>query len=489
MAITKLMNIKDTGTSDHAGHLNRLLTYMMNPEKTQEEAKVGAVNCIPESASITMQQTKDSFGKITGRQGYHFVISFKPGETDADTAYKIAEEFISEFLSEKYETVFAVHDDKEHIHIHIAFNSVSFVDGYKYHYANNDWAKIIQPIVNRLTSKEGLSIVELDPNEKHDRYKDHNTYRDGADNFSDMIKRDIDVAIAEAYSYDEFLQIMKDRGYEIKEGKYLAFRGKEMSRFRRCKQETLGIDYTEEAIRNRIPYESLNTYIAETEEEAQKIVYSKIPRGKRAKLSPVQKKYFARLYRLKLIQRRPYSKAWQFRDEIKKMHKLEEQYLFLVEHDITSLDHLKEVKSDLDSERRKVAGAKSKNYRTVKKLRELYQVTSEMSDLLPGERLFQSGDKEFETEHRKYSKLNDVLKKEGYTYEEIRRLKEHYHSEELLLKEMSKKTSRDVRIAVSIIKELEEEIIRNPEVDKDTPEKEPEKKIEEKKLIRQPKIR
>ena len=69
------------------------------------------------------------------------------------------------------------------------------------------------------------------------------------------------------------------------------------------------------------------------------------------------------------------------------------------------------------------------------------------------------------------------------------RLKEHYHSEELLLKEMSKKTSRDVRIAVSIIKELEEEIIRNPEVDKDTPEKEPEKKIEEKKLIRQPKIR
>ena len=489
MAITKLMNIKDTGTSDHAGHLNRLLTYMMNPEKTQEEAKVGAVNCIPESASITMQQTKDSFGKVTGRQGYHFVISFKPGETDADTAYKIAEEFISEYLSDKYETVFAVHDDKEHIHIHIAFNSVSFVDGYKYHYANNDWAKIIQPIVNRLTSKEGLSTVELDPNEKHDRYKDHNTYRDGADNFSDMIKRDIDVAIAEAYSYDEFLQIMKDRGYEIKEGKYLAFRGKEMSRFRRCKKETLGIDYTEEAIRNRIPYESLNTFRAETEEEAQKIVYSKIPRGKRAKLSPVQKKYFARLYRLKLIQRRPYSKAWQFRDEIKKMHKLEEQYLFLVEHDITSLDHLKEVKSDLDSERRKVAGAKSKNYRTVKKLRELYQVASEMSNLIPGERLFQSGDKEFETEHRKYSELNDVLKKEGYTYEEIMRLKEHYHSEELLLKEMSKKTSRDVRIAVSIIKELEEEMIRNPEVDKDTPEKEPEKKIEEKKLIRQPKIR
>ena len=461
MAITKLMNIKDTGTSDHAGHLNRLLTYMMNPEKTQEEAKVGAVNCIPESASITMQQTKDSFGKITGRQGYHFVISFKPGETDADTAYKIAEEFISEYLSDKYETVFAVHDDKEHIHIHIAFNSVSFVDGYKYHYANNDWAKIIQPIVNRLTSKEGLSTVELDPNEKHDRYKDHNTYRDGADNFSDMIKRDIDVA----------------------------FRGKEMSRFRRCKKETLGIDYTEEAIRNRIPYESLNTYRTETEEEAQKIVYSKIPRGKRAKLSPVQKKYFARLYRLKLIQRRPYSKAWQFRDEIKKMHKLEEQYLFLVEHDITSLDHLKEVKSDLDSGRRKVSGAKSKNYRTGKKLRELYQVASEMSDLLPGERLFQSGDKEFETEHRKYSELNDALKKEGYTYEEIMRLKEHYHSEELLLKEMSKKTSRDVRIAVSIIKELEEEIIRNPEVDKDTPEKEPEKKIEEKKLIKQPKIR
>ena len=177
------MNIKDTGTSDHAGHLNRLLNYMMNPDKTKEEALVGAVNCTPESAALMMQQTKENFGKTSGRQGYHFVISFKPGETDADTAYKIAEEFISEYLADKYETVFAVHDDKEHIHIHICFNSVSFVDGYKYHYANNDWAKIIQPIVNKLTSKEGLSTVELDPNEKHDRYKDYNSYRDGVDNF------------------------------------------------------------------------------------------------------------------------------------------------------------------------------------------------------------------------------------------------------------------------------------------------------------------
>ena len=487
MAITKLMNIKDTGTSDHAGHLNRLLNYMMNPDKTQEEAKVGAVNCTPQTASVMMQHTKEDFGKIRGRQGYHFVISFKPGETDADTAYKIAEEFISEYLAEKYETVFAVHDDKEHIHIHICFNSVSFVDGFKYHYANNDWAKIIQPIVNRLTSKEGLSTVELDPEEKHDRYKDHNYFRDGVDNFSEMIKRDIDIAIAEAATFDDFIKIMNDRGYEVKVGKYLAFKGKGMSRFRRCKKDTLGIDYTEEAIRNRIPYESLETYRIETPEEAERIVYSKIPRGKRAKLSPVQKKYYARLYRLKLLQRRPYSKAWQFREEIKKMHRLEEQYLFLADHDIDSFDHLKEIKDGIDKERRNIAIAKSKNSRMVKKLRDLYTVVEEMSGLIPGERLYQAGDIEFEKEHEKYTELSDILKKEGYSYDEVLRLKEHYHSEELLLKEKSKKASRDIKVALSIIKELEEEIDRNPEVSIDSPEEKPVKENEDKKLIRQPK--
>ena len=489
MAITKLMNIKDTGTSDHAGHLNRLLNYMMNPDKTEETALVGAANCTPDSAAVVMQQTKKDFGKITGRQGYHFVISFKPGETDAETAYKIAEEFVSEYLSSKYETVFAVHDDKEHIHIHICFNSVSFVDGYKYHYANNDWAKVIQPIVNRLTSKEGLSTVELDPNEKHDRYKDHNTYRDGRDNFSDMIKRDIDIAIAEAGTYEEFLDIMKNRGYEIKEGKYLAFRGREMTRFRRCKAETLGIEYTEESIKNRIPFESLSTYKAETNEEAERIVYSKIPRGKRARLSPVQKKYYARLYRLKLIQRRPYSKAWQFKDEIKKMHKLEEQYLFLAEHDIESIEHLRKVKDEIDLERRNVATAKNKNRSMVKKLSDFYQVAAEMTENLPGERLYQSGDNEFEAEHRRFSELNSILKKEGYSYEEILKLKEHYHSEELLLKEKSKNISKDVRIAVSIIKELEEELLRSNEVDKNKSGKEQEQTIEDKMIVRQPKKR
>ncbi len=487
MAITKLMNIKDTGNADHAGHLNRLLNYMMNPDKTEETALVGASNCTPKTASTIMQETKNNFEKITGRQGYHFVISFKPGETDADTAYKIAEEFVSTYLADRYEAVFAVHDDKEHIHIHIAFNSVSFVDGYKYHYANNDWAKIIQPIVNRLTSKEGLSTVEIDPDEKHDRYKDYNTYRDGIDNFSDMIKRDIDIAIAEAASYDEFLQIMKDRGYELKEGKYLAFRGKGMTRFRRCK--TLGVEYTEESIKNRIPYETLNTYKIETPEEAEKIVYSRIPRGKRTKLSPVQKKYFARLYRLKLIQRRPYSEAWQYRDEIKKMHKLEEQYLFLVEHDISSLEELKGMKEKIDDERRDLAGAKTRNYRTVKKLRELYSVANAMTELVSAERLYRSGDQEFEAEHIRYEELEAILQNEEYSYEEIMRLKDHYHSEELLLKEMSKKASRDVRIAVSIIKELEEEIYRTPETRTEDLGKEPEEKKEDKKLIRQPKIR
>jgi hypothetical protein len=171
------------------------------------------------------------------------------------------------------------------------------------------------------------------------------------------------------------------------------------------------------------------------------------------------------------------------------MRHLEEQYLFLATHDISSLDHLREVKDELDNERRSIAGAKSKNSRMVKKLRKLYEVVEEMSELLPGERLFQSGEKEFEAEHKRYRELYDILQKEGYSYEEVLRLKEHYHSEELLLKEQSKKASRDVKVAISIIKEIEDEISRNPEVNKEISEKTPEElpEKEDKKLIRQPK--
>ena len=134
MAISKILNMKDCGGHFHGKHLKRSLDYVMNPEKTQDGRLVGAINCQAESAFEQMKETKRKFGKVDKRQGYHIILSFKEDEVNPDTAFEITQKFVAEYLGSCYEAVFVVHDNTAHVHSHIVFNSVSFVDGKKYRY-------------------------------------------------------------------------------------------------------------------------------------------------------------------------------------------------------------------------------------------------------------------------------------------------------------------------------------------------------------------
>ena len=450
MAICKILHINDaTGAKSH---LSTVIEYIQSGEKTEEKILTGGYNLQPEYAMKQMMETKESFGKTGGRQAYHVIISFKEGETDADTAMAITKAFVEEYLAD-YEALYAVHVNTDHIHSHIIFNSVSFVTGRKYHYKKNDWATYIQPVINRLCEEHGLSIIEIDPNEEHTRYQEWNEHRDGPFVWSDMIKRDIDIAIAEAEDFDDFINIMKSRGYIDKQNKYLAFKAPGMSRFRRTR--FLGDDYTEERIRERILVESIASYKTETLEEAERIVYSKIPRKKKALLSPIQKKYYARLFRLGLIMRRPYSKAWQYKDEIKKFHKLQEQYLFLVDHDISSEKEMETIKATLDSEKNKSVSEKNRNYRTGKKCRKLFEIVHEMEGLKPAVILFQKGDMEFQHEYERWLECEDELTKQGYSYEEVKKIELHYKSEGKRLRKVVSDISKEQKLLKDIIAECE----------------------------------
>ena len=150
MAISKILNMKDCGGHFHGKHLKRSLDYVMNPEKTQDGRLVGAINCQVDSAFEQMKATKRKFGKVDKRQGYHIILSFKEDEVNPDTAFEITRRFVEEYLGKSYEAVYVVHDNTAHVHSHIVFNSVSFVDGKKYRYEKGDWAKYIQPITNKL---------------------------------------------------------------------------------------------------------------------------------------------------------------------------------------------------------------------------------------------------------------------------------------------------------------------------------------------------
>ena len=455
MAISKILHMKDSGNSFHARHLKRALDYVMNPEKTQGGRLVGAINCQADMAFEQMMDTKKQFGKTDKRQGYHIILSFKEDEVEPDRAFKITQKFVAEYLGDAYEAVFVVHDNTDHVHSHIVFNSVSFVDGKKYRYEKGDWAKYIQPITNKLCQEYGLSIIDVEDGSKekqHENYKDWSEYREGSFVWADMIKRDLDACILQANDFSGFLELLSEKGYEVKQGKYLAVRPQGMTRFRRCK--TLGENYSQEAIVERIAKEDLSFYQSQNEEKQAAIVKCYVKRYRRAKMSGLQKRYYAKLYRIGKLKKKPYSQVWKYKEDIRKMHKLQEEYLFLVNHDIHSAEELVSVISSLTDKRKEVSAEKSRIYKARERSRELFDIADDMKELEPAEKSFLQGDEFFTDEHLQWETLKQKLLSQGYSLEEVEALRKHYKEEYSKACAKERAVFKELNIGKSIWKSL-----------------------------------
>ena len=455
MAISKILHMKDSGNSFHARHLKRALDYVMNPEKTQGGRLVGAINCQADMAFEQMIDTKKQFGKTDKRQGYHIILSFKEDEVEPDRAFEITQKFVAEYLGDAYEVVFVVHDNTDHVHSHIVFNSVSFVDGKKYRYEKGDWAKYIQPITNKLCQEYGLSIIDVEDGSKekqHENYKDWSEYREGSFVWADMIKRDLDACILQANDFSGFLELLSEKGYEVKQGKYLAVRPQGMTRFRRCK--TLGENYSQEAIVERIAKEDLSFYQSQNEERQAAIVKCYVKRYRRAKMSGLQKRYYAKLYRIGKLKKKPYSQVWKYKEDIRKMHKLQEEYLFLVNHDIHSAEELVSVISSLTDKRKEVSAEKSRIYKARERSRELFDIADDMKELEPAEKSFLQGDVFFTDEHLQWETLKQKLLSQGYSLEEVEALRKHYKEEYSKACAKERAVFKELNIGKSIWKSL-----------------------------------
>ena len=209
MAISKILHMKDSGNSFHARHLKRALDYVMNPEKTQGGRLVGAVNCQADMAFEQMMDTKKQFGKTDKRQGYHIILSFKEDEVEPDRAFEITQKFVAEYLGDAYEAVFVVHDNTDHVHSHIVFNSVSFVDGKKYRYTDN--------YVNPLE----MDVWSLDPNDSKGMVREKGEFMLGlceqciGDSLNSRQKSIIDRCVRKLYidiarSKEKYIPVMSD---------------------------------------------------------------------------------------------------------------------------------------------------------------------------------------------------------------------------------------------------------------------------------------
>ena len=481
MAISKILYMKDCGGHFHGKYLKQSLEYVMNPEKTQNGRLIGGVNCQPERAFSQMMNTKQQFGKVDKRQGYHLILSFKEGEVNPDTAFEIAEKFVNEYLGATYEAVYCVHDNTDHVHAHIIYNSVSFVDGRKYRYEKGDWARDIQPITNRLCEEYGLSTIDIgsEKGEEHDYYKEYNEYREGKFVWGKMIARDLDACILQATDFKDFIELLHEKGYETKQGKHFAVKPPGMSKFRRCK--TLGEDYSEESIRRRIEEEDLSFYQSHKEFKPE-IVKCYVRRYKRARLTGLQKRYYAKLYRIGKLKKKPYSQAWKYKNDIKKMEKLQQQYLFLVRHNVHSVEELAAAISNLTDKKKESSSEKSRVYRARQRCKELFDVAGEMDGLANAENSYQKGDDFFVEEHYQWQELEKKLLEEGYSYEEVKRLREYYREQIAYVNGKESAAVKELKLGKSIWKDM----VTDETGLEDKKEIIQEKK-EEKKLVKQPK--
>lgn len=337
MAITKIMHMNSEKNRNPAQHLQNALEYIQNPDKTEKLFLVGSVNCLPETAFDQMMDTKKLFQKTNKRQGYHIVLSLKPGEGTPEIAFDMARRFTEEFLGDRYEAVYAVHIDKDHIHSHIVWNSVSLLDGRKYDYKKGDWKHIIQPITNKLCREYGLSIIEAEyvKNSQNLSRKEWQFEQ----TFKEMIHRDAMFCASYAGSMEHFLFLMQRLGYEFKPKEYLTVKMPGRKLYHRL--DKMDEYFAEERFKYCFEYTSMNIpYFHATNPTW----------VKRSNMSPYQKKFYGKMYRLRMIeQKRFYVKSAKYAKDLMLFHKLQEEYLFLVNNNIRTIEDLLDIReSKLD---------------------------------------------------------------------------------------------------------------------------------------------
>ena len=326
MAITKILNIQESDGRNPASHLKNALEYIQNPDKTEECVLVGSINCLPDTAFEQMEETKNIFHKTGKRQGYHVIISFSPEEkVTAEHAMYVLEHFAKDVLGNDYEAVYAVHTDREHMHGHLIWNSVSMTTGKKYNSPKGNWKNHLQPITNKYCDELGLSIMpaEYSRNPKNisrDKWEKEMSMKE-------IILRDAKMCAYAAGNVEHFKYLMKRLGYVFKKNAWMEVQAPGFRYYHKLAK--LDEMFSEETLRHHVDMPWM----------AKPYFYSSDIRGlHRAKLSPFQKKFYAKLYRLRVVEQKRFVVGGaKYAEDLKRFHQLQDEYLLIVNNDIKSV--------------------------------------------------------------------------------------------------------------------------------------------------------
>ena len=344
-AVKYVMNKEKTT----AVSLQDALDYAANRDKTEQSCFESSYACTLETAFADMRQTKEQWHKSGGVQGYHLVQSFAAGEVTPELAHQIAKELAARVLGGRYEYVIGTHLNTGHIHSHIVWNSVSRIDGKKYHSNGKSYVTEIRAVSDELCRKYKLSVIDTE-NSKHvaKPYAEWLADKNGQPTWRTAIRQDVDVAIQQSLTWRQFLSAMERKGYEVRMGrKYPVLRPPGKERFVRFK--TLGKRYTPEAIQTRILYpQSYHPYV----ENPPTIQHGRLHSGKksRRKLTGLRALYYRYLYELGALPRKPRRPSYAVRQDAYKLDQRIRQMEFLSKHNIDTLAQLETYRQALQTE-------------------------------------------------------------------------------------------------------------------------------------------
>ena len=387
MAITKILNIKESEGRNPASHLKNALEYIQNPDKTEECVLVGGINCLPDTAFEQMEETKNIFHKTGKRQGYHVIISFSPEEkVTAEQVMYVLEHFAKDVLGDDYEAVYAVHTDREHMHGHLIWNSVSMTTGKKYNSPKSNWKNHLQPITNKYCDELGLSIMPAEYSRNPKNISRGKWEKEMS--MKEIILRDAKMCAYAAGNVEHFKYLMKRLGYVFKKDAWMEVQAPGFRYYHSLvKMDEM---FAEDRLRHHVdmPWMSKPHF------------YSSDIRGlHKAKLSPYQKRFFAKLYRLRIVEQKRFVVGGaKYTEDLKRFHQLQDEYLLLVNNDIRDVAGLIDFRSE----------QKDKIQRIDDRQQEIYRESSSRKRRIKTEAQY----KEYQMWHEEVQEELDKLKQE-----------------------------------------------------------------------------
>ena len=472
MAIQKILTIHEVKNGKPYRHLANAIDYICNDEKTQGGKNVFGINCNSDLALKEMLEVKKIFDKTDQRQGYHFILSFSPEDNvTPEMCNEITKEFCEKYFQNRFQVIVATHDDKSHLHSHVIFNSVSFVDGLKYRYEKGDWKKIIMPILNELCEKHGLSVLDIE--DKEDKSFSDNKYNPANKVMKKSLEKEMDIFIDKAKSFDDFLSLLRKAGYGVK------IRGEN------------SISIKPPGWKGTRRLSSLNNHHGYNTFEIKQRIASKIKKQPRSFIESgsvtcyrertiigLKKTWATKVLKTIKIGNSTFKVSSKYYDAIKKLNEKMEELNFLRRNNIESTEGLKTFLEHNTKFLEANNTEKKKIIREKKEIEDLSLIKDEMEKLYPFHREFLRGDDFFEDEHKKYLELEEELKKKNMKPEQIENIIVSLEKRYLEVVSKEGKIKKDERLGKKVMSQLDQEESRRSSGKEKTVDKNIEKEKE-----------